>query len=158
MRLEPVYLVGGKKKPSMPTRRAFLMAGSTLVLGVGVWGACGYSVGLRVGRSEAAGREAGLPPTSGDARLDELRRLALVAPIEELAAKWLVFVDTYAQEYRDDSDLPRGVARLIDYVIQNSSLPDRRTMALVLADVVERGRPRLRDPLLSRVEELRRLR
>jgi hypothetical protein len=42
MRLDPIYLVAPKPNPpSMPTRRAFLVAGATFTLGAAVGGACG---------------------------------------------------------------------------------------------------------------------
>ena len=33
MKIDPIYLLAPKRVPSMPTRRAFLIAGGTFVLG-----------------------------------------------------------------------------------------------------------------------------
>lgn len=93
-------------------------------------------------------------PSTGNAHLDELRRLAVDAPIDELASRWLAFVDDYAHEYRDDVQLPRGMARLVEHVLEDHTLADRRVMALVLADVIERGESPLHS-LRPRIEELR---
>lgn len=137
MRLDPVFLVAPKPTPpSMPTRRAFLVAGATFSFGVAIGGACGYSVGAA---RAAAAAPAGEPEleSSGDADLDELRRLAVKAPIEELIERRLTFLKCVSREYRRDPVLWTGVERLADAVESDASFPDRRLSARVIAQVME---------------------
>ncbi|MFK7742289.1 MAG: hypothetical protein AB8H80_18390 [Planctomycetota bacterium] len=66
-----------------------------------------------------------LPPSSGDAELDELRRLALEAPIEELAHNWLYFLDSFGKSYRTDEYLPSGLGRFARHILKTPNLPER---------------------------------
>jgi hypothetical protein len=72
--------------------------------------------------------------------------------------RWLYFLDAYSNSYRNDSVLPRGVARLCEHTLRSTSIPDRRTVAASLAQVIEKGEPSLRQLLGERVEQLRRVR
>lgn len=156
MRLDAVYLVAPvPKPPSVPTRRAFLVAGATFCAGLGLGGACGYAVGVGRGAGPAGEEEL---PTTGNAELDELRRLAVQAPIEELVEKWLYFLDSFAQHYRRDEVLPRGVARLADHVLATPGLPQRRAFATAIAQVIELAEASVQDELSSRAVALRKLR
>lgn len=173
MRLDPIFLVAPKPKPpSMPTRRAFLLAGGMFSVGLGLGGACGYAAGV----SSAGGGDAGpvdgvggggggegkdapvLPPSSGDAELDNLRRLALVAPIEELVGEWLYFADVFATDYRKDPFLVRGIERLVEHVLANEGVKDRKLMAAALKQTIEKGEAHLRTSLQSLIEPLRQIR
>ena len=112
MRLDTACIVAPKPKvPSMPTRRAFLLAGGLFATGMSIGSACGYAVGA--GREGDADAEltAALRPT-GDADLDELRRLAVVAPMTELADKWQYFVNALRATYSADPILWHGAERL----------------------------------------------
>src|SRR5262245_48568230 len=102
MRLEPVFLVAPKPKPpSIPTRRAFLFIGISFAAGSTIGTACGYTLGrASVSGDPGAGGE--LPPSSGDADLDELRRLAIAAPIEELVERRNLFIMMRNRTYPDD--------------------------------------------------------
>ena len=143
MRLEPVYLVAPKPKPpSMPHRRAFLIAGGTFLAGIGLGGACGYAVGATRSDTPGGADEPNLEPLlapSGDSDLDELRRLAVKAPIEELMARSLLFLDLLSDTYRRDEALWHGAARICSELCSNSSLPKRRVTALWLAQVIDRS-------------------
>ena len=151
MRLDPVYLVAPKKKPpSIPTRRAFLIAGGTFLAGAAAGGACGYSAGAtNVGEGQDA-----LPPASGDAELDELRRLALKAPIEELAGRWLYFGDVFSKSYREDPFLPKGIDRLIDHLVATPNFDQRKVAAQFMRDIIIRGEPKFRADIEHRLMDL----
>jgi hypothetical protein len=164
MRLDPVFLVEPKPPaPSMPTRRAFLFAGSTFAVGISIGGACGYAMGA-AGRSDGpsgTGSKASDqdPPlaASGDVELDELRRLATKAPIEELAQHRVAFIREFSRRYRNDQTLWKGVERLCDEVIRRPDFPDRRIAATVLAQTIELGESGLQQRLASKVPLLRTL-
>jgi hypothetical protein len=174
MRLDPVFVVGPKPaSPSMPTRRAFLFAGGTFALGVSVGGACGYAVGVSAANAgESVGHsaqpseqrptteqpaEADLKP-SGDLELDEMRRLAVKAPIEELIEQRLIFVDSFLRNYSNDQILWRGLGRLCDAVLARADHPDRRRTAILLAQTIEFGSPGLKALLGDRARVLRGIR
>jgi hypothetical protein len=156
MKLEPVYLVVPNPKPaSLPNRRAFLIAGGTFLAGIGLGGACGYAAGSR--RLPHEGKPT-LPAPSGNAELDELRRLALVAPIEELTRRWPQFTDAFGTRYRTDEYLPTGIERLVEQVLADASLPQRRTLARVLAQTIQLGEEPVQARLGDRVAALQRVR
>lgn len=155
MKLDPIFVVAPPSSPrSMPTRRAFLIAGSTFTLGTAVGGACGYSIAAAASGSNGAAIEESLEP-SGDFELDELRRLAVKAPIEELLEKRLVFVNSLTKDYPMDRVLWRGVDRLSAAVLGGQAITDRRLFCRFLAQVIEQGDPQLALPLMTRVRELR---
>lgn len=156
MKLEPVYLLAPKPKPpSIPSRRAFLIAGGTFLAGVGLGGACGYAVGVG-GSGEVDNGEGALKPT-GDPLLDELRRLAVKAPIDELMEKHMPFLDHLTSKYAADSTLWGGVERICQEVISNPRIASRRSVAGWLATVISRGDPALTGDLRNHVVELKRL-
>ena len=140
MRLEPVYLLAPKPKPpSIPTRRAFLIAGGTLLAGLVVGAASGYAAA-----ASASGEDGAHTARGGDPReqtLDELHRLAVDAPIDELASRWVYFVDAFGTSYREDPILPEGMARLCEHVLSQPSLEGRALMALSLSQAIERAEP-----------------
>ena len=157
MRLEPVYLLAPKPKPpSIPTRRAFLVAGGTLLAGLGVGAASGYAAA-----ASAAGQDGEQATRYGDpsARiLDELHRLAVDAPIDELVARWIYFVDSFGTNYREDPILPEGMARLCESVLTEPSLDGRALMALSLSQAIERAEPEAAarlDAFLPALREVR---
>ena len=158
MRIEPIYLLAPKPKPpSIPTRRAFLIAGGTFFAGIGLGGACGYAAGIS-GTGEGSGAQEKLPESSGNAELDELRRLAIKAPIEELAGKWLYFTDMYASTYRKDEHLGTGLERLANYVIANEAIEQRKLIARSLSQAIKKAEPQLQDRLESQAMQLDRVR
>jgi hypothetical protein len=153
MRLDPIYVVAPTPPPpSMPTRRAFLLAGATFTLGAAVGGACGYSVGAAQAAATPPPEEV---PASGDHELDELRRLAVKAPIEELIEKRLVFVNCLFADYPSDPILWRGAERLCNAVLEGQEMPQRRMFAVALAQVIEKGDPKLTSHLLHKTQALR---
>ena len=154
MRIEPIYLLAPKPKPpSIPTRRAFLIAGGTFFAGIGLGGACGYAAGIS-GTGEGSGAQEKLPESSGNAELDELRRLAIKAPIEELAGKWSYFTDAFSLDYRKDDYLPRGIERLVAHVLQDEGMAQRVIVARVLAQTIELGEPSIQEQLGQHVPRL----
>lgn len=133
---EAVYLAAPKvKDAAMPTRRAFLIAGCTFSLGTAVGGACGYSLGAAAAPSTPTVEDELKP--SGDVELDELRRLAIKAPLEELVQKRRVFLESLTIDYRTDAILWRGVERLTTKLLEDESFPDRRIFAKFLAQTIE---------------------
>ena len=160
MRLEPVDLVAPKPKPpSIPTRRALLIAGGSLLCGLGVGGAGGYATAALLGgpADDGPGRVGPEEPlrSTGDAELDELRRLATRAPMEELAAQWLYFTDAFANAYRGDPVLLRGVKRLCRYVLGSNAGRDRRAIARALTQVIEMADPDVQLALARHLPALR---
>ena len=121
MKLEPVYLVAPR-----PTRRAFLLAGGAFAGGVVVGGAGGFALGVN---SVAAPVVPESIAPSGNAELDDLRRLAVEAPIEELAGRYVEFLLGRERGYPNDSVLVRGVVRLANHVLAHEELSDRSIRA-----------------------------
>lgn len=176
MKLTPVYLVAPEPDPpSMPTRRAFLIAGSTFAAGLGLGGACGFAagasgapakvqpasgdVGEPVAAQDASMREGPIEwESSGDALLEELRRLAVKAPIEELVEKRQDFVNLLYSTYPEDTIAWRGIGRLSEHYCFNESLRDRRIFARWLAQVIEKASAPVREPLIKYVDRLKSIR
>lgn len=134
---------------TVPTRRVFLLAGITFAVGTAAGGWSGYAIGAAAGDGE-------LEPT-GDADLDELRRLAVKAPIEELLAKRLVFLVNMSRHYRDDRILWRGFDRLVDVALHGGGVPDDRLFGRILAQTIELGDPDFRTPRLPLAPALRKV-
>ena len=135
----------------MPTRRAFVLCGATFAFGAVAGGACGYSLGAA---ANAQPDEELVP--SGDAELDELRRLAVKAPIEELVERRKTFTNSVIKDYPADQLLWKGVGRLCDAALAGHPMADRRLFARFLAQMIEQGDRRFTQPLIDRVPQLRR--
>jgi len=143
----------------MPTRRAFLVAGATFTFGAALGGACGYSIGAASVPAAAQPDPVDAPlEPSGDADLDELRRLAVKASIEELVEKRLVFLSCVAKEYRGDVTLWRGVERLASRVRVEPQFPDRLITARLIAQTIELADPTFRREHADTALALRALR
>jgi len=154
MKLEPVYLLGPKPKPpSIPSRRAFLIAGGTFLAGVGLGGACGYAAGVR-GEGEPNDEQL---KSTGDATLDELRRLAVKAPIDELMEKHMVFLHHLSSVYQTDTVLWGGAKRICDELLSNPRIKSRRRVAGWLAHVIDSSDPKIAGTLRTHIVELKRL-
>jgi hypothetical protein len=163
MKLEPVFLLAPKLPAgSVPTRRAFLCAGAAFFGGAVLGTACGYSLGAASPTNSGPNDPAQLgapiePPKTGNAELDDLRRLAVVAPIEELVARSRYFLMARDITYRDDDVLWRGVARLANEALTNQALSRRAEIAGFTAGSIDKGNPppalRLKDllPELKRI-------
>jgi hypothetical protein len=170
MRLDPVFLVEPKPAAaSIPTRRAFLVAGGTFAFGLSIGGACGYAMGAASANGAGGGtgseQEKEAPAAqseelkpSGDVDLDELRRLAVKAPIEELLEYRIPFLREFSLRYRNDEMLWRGVGRIADAVIARPDYPNRLIAATAIAQVIEFGEPGLQRLLGAKVRILRSLR
>jgi hypothetical protein len=163
MRLDPVYVVAPRvASPSMPTRRAFLLASGTFAVGATLGGACGYAVGSHA--APAADPSKAPPPAepavdeplkpSGDVELDELRHLAVKAPIEELAKNDLLFLTYFGRRYRTDQILWRGVERLAVEVLRRQDYPQRRIVAKAIVQVAEQGEAGLKKLIGDKLEVL----
>ena len=156
MRLDPVLLAAPNAPPAlMPTRRAFVLGGAMFATGLSLGGACGYAIGSR--RTEEPGKEEDLA-SSGDADLDELRRLAVKAPIEELVKHRATFLTYISRTYRRDSILWRGVDRLVDEILNNDRFPERAMAAQTLAQVIDLSDAGVAESLRKRITQLRKIR
>lgn len=139
---------------TVPTRRVFVMAGVTFLVGTTTGGWWGYAAGSEAAASEREAAE--LAPT-GDADLDELRRLAVKAPIEELLEQRLMFVGCLFQEYPKDKVLWGGAMRIAEALLEGREVPERNLFARFLAQVIERNDPEFTAPLLHLAPRLREL-
>jgi len=154
MRLDPVLLAAPSGPPALvPTRRAFMLGGTLFAAGLSLGGACGYAIGSR--RTEG-GEE--VEVSTGDADLDELRRLAVKAPIEELVKHRLVFVNATFADYPKDATLWKGIGRLAEFVLSDFAMDDRRKFAAALAGVIEQADIVVSRDLRQLAPKLRRVR
>lgn len=160
MRLDAVYVLAPKPKPpSMPTRRAFLMAGVAFIAGTSLGGACGYAMGSQQAGGVVAGPEEKPKDeplvSSGNAELDELRRLAVKAPIEELMGRAEWFFERLHEDYARDDMLWTGVGRICEAITQGFEMANRRVFARLLAQFIEKGHPEVAAPFMHHVQNLR---
>jgi hypothetical protein len=121
------------------------------------WVLCVPTACLQPGAPAQPGTEPQLlvPPSSGDADLDELRRLALVAPAQELRDRHLQFMVERDRNYRADPYLWHGIRRLCLLVPGMPDGTDRRMLAKLLIQTIEHQKP---PPELELARELDRLR
>ena len=125
--------------------------------GLSLGGACGYAIGSR--RAEEPGElKEEEQASSGDADLDELRRLAVKAPIEELVKHRLVFVNATFADYPKDATLWKGINRLAEFVLSDSAMDDKRKFANALAGVIEQADIAVSRELRQLAPKLRRVR
>ncbi|MGB3968777.1 MAG: hypothetical protein WBO45_18735 [Planctomycetota bacterium] len=155
--------------PSMSTRRAFLLAGSTFVAGAAIAGACGYAAGVKSagGGGAAAAKEAeldlaaGLAPT-GDPDLDELRSWAIKSPIDELESHIQIFMEQVRSTYTSDAYLWHGMERLVNRVLRREHTQWPRLCKQVLTQIIELADPRVLPEngrrLQSRLPEMKKVR
>lgn len=154
MRIDPIFLLGPEPEPpSMPTRRAFLIAAGALVVGAGGAGACGYSMGKAAGLAEAAAAQkpAAVEPSeplksSGDAELDYWRGVAQ-GPLDELFEKGLMFLVVRVRDYPQDAILWQGVQRMVMELRDNPSRNLEEAAVLNLTSQIE-GQARPVEPRL----------
>jgi hypothetical protein len=154
MRIDAVYLLS--PRPTH-TRRAFLFAaGGAFAGGVVVGGLGGFAIGS--GRAASVPPTDSAPPPAENQELEELRRLAVQAPIEELAGNWREFLERRDTAYADDAVLVVGLVRLSEYLVSNPSAPNRRRVVQFLKPSIGIGRAsghaRLRE-LLAELEKIR---
>lgn len=158
MKLDPVYLLAPKPKPpSMPTRRAALIAGATFLAGAGLGSACGYAAGSSPAAAAENQEAEWLAPT-GDAQLDELRRLAIKAPDDELWSKRNIFMDMLFTTYPNDTAAWSGVERLAKRSMVEPPGEQRRIFATWLCQRIQQGPPERTHGLQHYVPILRNLR
>ncbi len=152
MRLDgAVFVRPAPKVPSMPTRRAFVIAGCTFAAGIAVGGACGYSAGVGAAQSSAPTDKL---ESTGDPDHDEFRRVAR-GPLDELMAVHLPFVNHARSAYVDDPVMWQGVSRIVDALIAGHPVENRRASARWIAQVIEQSKVEHAKPLLSSVQTLR---
>jgi hypothetical protein len=89
--------------------------------------------------------------------LDELRRLAISAPITELMDRHMVYLDRMTATYPRDEILWSGAKRICDEVLNNSNLDSRRSIAGWLATVIERGDLNMTADLRPSIARLKRV-
>ncbi len=123
-------------------------------------GAFGYSMtsastALEVGATDATGEDP--LELTGDSDLDELRRLAIKAPIDELMNMAGTFVDCLLDTYPRDKTLWRGIERICDALMAGRSSPDGRLFPRYLAQFIENADPSLTKNLIHRTRDLRRI-
>ncbi len=143
MKIEPYYLLAPlPPKPSMPTRRAWLIAAGAFVVGSTVGSACGYSLGAASAGPAAAPAGPVEWKPSGDAELEEWRRLAVKAPLDELFERAMAFLDARVSNYPKDEILWLGVERLAKESAGNESRPvNEMTLVVVVAQIEGTARP-----------------
>lgn len=150
MRLDPVYVVAPRPAPpSIPTRRALLIAGA------GALGA--FCAGIATGwtwRGPAA------PPTEpgsqpGDSTDETLRWLQDLAapssPVDGLVTNFMAFVWMVPRRYPDHPELWDGMVRLAQEVLKNEALSDRAKIARDLADCFAGAVREVKRPDLARL-------
>lgn len=154
MRLDAVFVLAPKPKPpSIPTRRAFLVAGCAFVGGTVVGGSAVHLLG-----KAPAIQPIDRPPAPEDPILVWLRMLVDDrTPIGELIGSADKFVFHLDLHYHDQEDLWAGVTRLAHAIDADASLPNRRLLARMVVNVVQgHGRSRqLGDELTSRLLAIR---
>jgi hypothetical protein len=96
-----------------------------------------------------------VPPSSGDADLDELRRLAMVAPARELLDQHVEFLAGRDRHYCGDPFLWHGIRRLCLMVPGMPDGTSRRLLAKMLIQAIEQQRS---PPEFDLPRELDRLR
>jgi hypothetical protein len=158
MRLDAVYVLGGPRSPAPTpalTRRALLIAGGSFFLG----GACGYALGAKATAAPAttAPTPAEPPKSSGDANLDELRRLATIAPIEELMGVAPNFLNELDKAYLKDEIACSGLGRVAKALLDGFPVANRRILTLLTAQMIEKSQTAVMAKLRHLPQELRAL-
>lgn len=151
MRIEPVFLLPPRAPAPVVSRRSFLFAGATFACGASFGGACAFAARRAALHADA------LAPT-GDAELDQLRRLAVDGSDAQLVQHRLLFVASTFSHYGRDPVLWHGIGRLSELVVVDDAFPDRARFARALAGVVERADAPCAEPLQRRVQALRSVR
>lgn len=134
---------------SVPTRRAFVIAGGTFVMGAALGGSYGYSLAAT---REASPMDSDEEP-SGDEVLEELRRLAK-GPIRELIVRKIDFLYHLGKSYRRDEILWHGFDRLCAAALTDPDFPDRRLTARLLVQMVDYAEPEYKNRFSARAAEL----
>ena len=159
MRIEPIYLLAPKPKPpSIPTRRAFLIAGGTFFAGIGLGGACGYAAGIGASGNEGGTKTKNETGPTGDANLDRLRWLAVDASIDVLIDNRNAFLNVLSSAYPKDLIAWQGVDRLVEAILDGRQLPNTRAFAQYLSQVIERGDPTVAESRHNHIPALRQVR
>lgn len=144
MKLEPVYLVAPPPpRPTVSTRRAFLLAGSCLLVGAAAGFAGGrLTVAAGPRPSDPNQPDPTLPPEPPPIADDRL--LWLWQQCDEATPTATLLrnrgaVLQHLPRRPDDARLWRGVERMVYAVLSDPQLPDRRRIAIELLDVLEHG-------------------
>jgi hypothetical protein len=122
MRLDSACFVVAREPhvPSIPTRRAFLLAGVAFAAGaacggVGMYAATNRSAASAGGDTGEIDRATGLKPT-GSSDLDTLRRWALQDSLDDLESNMLLFFEQLRSRFQRDAFLWHGMERLADRI------------------------------------------
>ena len=149
MKLQPVYLVAAEPKPVSITRRwAILLVAASFALGIPMGLGCGYLVGKSAAAAKAI---------ATDAELERFRKLARDAPIEDLLYVGQFLVETREISHSDDLQLWSGISRMCDEILMNTSLRDRKKLALAVATTIEKAHPPQSLDLPGKAAALRKL-
>lgn len=164
MKIDAIFVLPPEDPPpSMPTRRAVLIALGSFAVGTALGGACGYSMAAGKASPEssdagkaadAAGPGASAKPVeeielkpSGDAELDYWRKLAVKAPLDDLFAEAAMFLLARVGTYPQDEVLWHGVGRLAAEAANDPNRQINDADLLVLISQIE-GIARPKDPSL----------
>jgi len=141
MHLDPVYVVKPLPAPKVASRRGFLALASSFAAGALIGGACGYSIGTSNAPASGAAATGGDLPSSGDVELDELRWLAVKAPIEKLVEKNALIIMRLYRDYPNELYLWQGIDRLCRTVLAGERPKDQFLIASQLVPLIERRHP-----------------
>lgn len=132
MKLEPIYLVSPQPLPaSMPTRRAWFLAGACFALGA--------AGGIGGARWLAPTAVAATAPPPADERLAWLLGLCEdTSPIDSLIQNRTVLMQLLPK-HPQEAKLWHGMQRLIGAVLEYAQLTDRRRIAQELLAALEYG-------------------
>lgn len=131
MEVEPVYVVVADASTNAPSRRSFLAAGLAF--------ACGGALGSTSGFVAAQWSSAGAKSGARDEELERLRRLAVLAPVDELLDEGWTFLARLGCDYREDPDLWRGFERLAARITEPGADPRYRELAMFAREVLSRS-------------------
>lgn len=130
MEVEPVYVVVADARTNAPSRRSFLAAGLAF--------ACGGVLGSTSG-FVAANWSSGAAVGARDEELERLRRLAVLAPVDELLDEGWTFLARLGCDYREDADLWHGFERLAARITEPGADPRCRELAMFAREVLARS-------------------
>ena len=144
MATDPGHLVPPRAAPMVASRRGFVGVALSFVAG-GVLGAAGgYSIARAVASSvlsPAVPTTGDDLPLSGDSELDELRWLAVRAPIETLTERSAVLIVRLYRDYPNDPYLWQGIGRLCRTVVAGEQPASQVLIAIQLVPLIEHCHP-----------------
>ncbi len=131
MEVDPVYVVVADTSAKVPSRRSFLAAGFAFACG----GVLGSTSGFVTAKWASANAAAGVR----DAELERLRRLAVLAPVEELVEGGWTYLVRLADDYREDPELWFGLERLAARITEPGADARCRGLAMLAREVLAKS-------------------